>query len=243
MGKAGSGFKKPANKKSYTKKDIIQVSVFIAAIIALIAVFAIIVSSDDFIRTKNGRLQMDDNWLIAQYATKNGSAWYQVGEVDDIEGYTLSTESAGSSIKYIYPDDVNSNVAVIYVGAAVSDYEEMHESLVTGTVSGYSMEAAPEFTALTIAGKDAVMSNCIIPESDAEEETTETSEETEEASEETAEETVIDDSLPGSMIYACIDYDDERCIFIQINTLEAVTDEEAMELIETAGAAITLTER
>ena len=244
MGKAGSSFKKPANKKNYTKKDIIQVSVFVAAIVALIAVFAIVVSADDFIRTKNGRLQMEDNWLIAQFARKNGAAWYQVGEVGEIEGYTLGTESIGSSLKYLYPDDSNSNVVVIYVGAAVSDYESMQASLTANTITSYGITDPTETVYLTLAGKDAVLNNCIIPELTADEDTADAVEdENADTTEETTEETPVDDGMPGSMIYACIDYDDERCIFIQINTVEAVTDEEAQTLVETVSEAITIIER
>lgn len=263
MGKAGSGYKKPANKKSYTKKDIIQVSLIIAAIVALVAVFAIVVSNDDFIRTKNGRLQMEDNWLVAQFARKNGTVWYQVGEVGDIEGYTLGTESIGNSVKYIYPEDPANNVVVVYVGAAVSDYEEMNASLTSGTMFNYAITEAPASIELNIAGKDAVMTNCVIPAvtdvaadetadtetADAEtadEEPAQT-EETENADEaadnENVEDAVDVNAEPGSIIYACIDYDDERCIFIQVNTYEAVTDEEAAEIIETVGSAITLIER
>ena len=261
MGKAGSGYKKPANKKSYTKKDIIQVSLIIAAIVALVAVFAIVVSSDDFIRTKNGRLQMEDNWLVAQFARKNGTVWYQVGEVGDIEGFTLGTESIGNSVKYFYPEDPANNVVVVYVGAAVSDYEEMNESLTSGTMFNYAITEAPASIELNIAGKDAVMTNCVIPAvtdvaadetadtetadaETAEEEPAQT-EETENSDEASADDTAAAEANaePGSIIYACIDYDDERCIFIQVNTYEAVTDEEAAEIIETVGSAITLIER
>ena len=134
-------------------------------------------------------------------------------------------------------------MVVIYVGAAVSDYESMQASLAANTIVSYGIEDTTETVYLTLAGKDAVMNNCIIPELTADEDTADVAEETEETAEETTDETPVDDGLPGSMIYACIDYDDERCIFIQINTLEAVTDEEAQTLVETVADAITIIER
>jgi len=274
MGKAGSGFKKPANKKKVSKKDIISVSAVVAVIVAIIIVFAIVVNNDDFIRTKNGRLQMDDNWLIAQYERKNGAVWYQIGEVGEIEGFSLTTESAGNSMKYIYPDDLTNNVSVIYVGSSYSTYDAMIESLSLNTALSYGITEVPETVSTTIAGRDAFMVHCVIPcEEDLAEETTEeateetteevteettkeateetteevteetTEEVTEETTEEATEETATPHSHPGSMIYACIEYDDQRCIFIQINTVEAVTDEEAFDLVETVGAVITLIDR
>ena len=45
------------------------------------------------------------------------------------------------------------------------------------------------------------------------------------------------------MLYATIEYDDERCIFIQTNTVEEITEEEGKALIETIANAITIIER
>ena len=251
MGKAGSGFKKPVQKKAFTKKDIISVSALVAVVAVLIIVFAIVVSSDDFIRTKNGRLQMEDNWLIAEYAKNNGTKYYQIGEVADIEGFTLGTESAANTLKTFYPDDVNNNIAVIYVGGTVSNHAEMAAYLSAYTAASFGSEAAiPELTEL--CGREAYYVHCLTtPVEEATEETTEEAAEevveetTEEATEETTEETVEDiyNSNPECMIYATIEYDDERCIFIQTNTVEEISVEEGKALIETIADAITIIER
>ena len=245
MGKAGSGFKKPANNKKTNKKDILYISLVIVAIVAVIVGIAIAVASDDFIRIKDGALQMDNNWLISAYERKNGTSYYQVGEVGEIEGFYMA-EAPSSSIKYIYPNEDTNNVSVIYVGSSHSAYDEMLTSLNDSSALSYGLAETPAVIEMTIAGKSALMANCVIPHAEETEETEETAEETtEEATEETADEHdhAAEDELPGSVIYACIEYDDERCIFIQTNTVEALTDEEAQALIETIGAAITLIER
>jgi len=290
MGKAGSGFKKPAaKKKAFTKKDIIYTSLIAAAVVIFIVVLAIVITNDDFIRTKNGRLQMDDNWLIAEYPKNNTTRYYQIGEVGDIEGFTLSSESAGNSLKTYYPDDMTDNVAVVFVGATSSNHAQMASYLSAYTAAAYGCEApVPELTELvgregyfvqcfpnrpmeaiteTAEGTEAAETEEIAAADETTEEievteTEETAEETEVAeTEEAAEETEVAETeetevaeteetsdetaneLPGCMIYATIEYDDARCIYIQTNTVEEVTAEEARELIDTIADAITIIER
>lgn len=247
MGKAGSGFKKPAGKKkAFTKKDIIYTSLIVAAVVIFIAVLAIVISNDDFIRTKGGRLQMEDNWLIAEYAKKNGTKYYQIGEVADIEGFTLGTESAGNTLKTYHPDDMTDNTAVIYVGATVSNHAEMAAYLSALTSASYGCEAAvPELTEL--CGREAYFVYCLTDpvEAPAKETADEADEEASEETEDTADETAGagESDLPGCMIYATIEYDNERCVYIQTNTVEVVSEEEAKALIDTIADAITITDR
>ena len=283
MGKAGSGFKKPAaKKKAFTKKDIIYTSLIAAAVVIFIVVLAIVITNDDFIRTKNGRLQMENNWLIAEYPKNNTTRYYQIGEVGDIEGFTLSSESAGNTLKTYYPDDMTDNVAVVFVGATSSNHAQMAAYLSAYTAASYGCEApVPELTELV--GREGYFVQCFpnrpmeaitdtAEETEAAEtdetaaadettedtevtETEETLEETEVAeTEETADETEVAETeeaaadetaneLPGCMIYATIEYDDARCIYIQTNTVEEVTAEEARELIYTIADAITIIER
>lgn len=242
MGKAGSGFKKPAGKKkAFSKKDIIYTSLIAAAVVIFIVVLAIMISNDDFIRTKNGRLQMEDNWLIAEYPKKNATRYYQIGEVGDIEGFTLSTESAGNSLKTYYPDDITDNVAVIFVGATVSNHAEMAAYLTAYTSAAYGCEM-PELYETELCGRDAYFACCVTDP--VEEETEETSDEN--AAEE--EDGIIqpvetETDLPGCMIYAAIEYDNERCVYIQTNTVEVVTEEEARALVDEIAAAITIIDR
>lgn len=266
MGKAGSSFKKPVVKKTFTKKDIKGFALIAAAIVAVIVVIAILIGTDDFIREKDGLLQMEDNWLIASFtSTGNGGQYYKVGEVGDIEGYTLGEESAHSAMKYLWPvDEAASNVHVIYVGAANSQYEEMasYLSVNTGMSAGVTTLYTP--AEMTLCGRDANFVYCVTdPETVAElnaadaaedepaEETDEPAETTDEPAEteapaeetpadETAEET---EESPGCIIYACIEYDDERCVYMQINTVGVVTEDEAKALVETVGEAITIEER
>lgn len=257
MGKAGKGYKKPAGtKKAFTKKDIIYTSLIVAAVVVFVIIIAILVKNDDFIRTKNGRLQMDDNALIAEFAKNNGTKYYQIGEVDAIEGFSLGSESAGNSVKTFYPDDPSNNVAVVYVGATVSDYTQMAAYLSAYTAVSFENEAAvPE--AIELCGRDAYYVHSLTApiEAEAAEATEEAAEEvteevTEEAAEEVADAEITEENIeniytndPACMIYATIKYDDERCIYIQTNTVEEISVEEGMALIENIAESITITDR
>ena len=279
MGKAGSGFKKPVRKKTFTKKDVRILVLAAIAIIAAVVILALVIRNDDFIRIKNGVLQMEDNWLISDFSkTGKTSQYYQIGEVGAIEGFTLGEESANSSMKYFWPDDEeSSNVHVIYVGTAASSYSGMADYLSISTCSSAGIEVAYEPADITCAGRDAKFVYCpadpaAVAEwnaahpadtAEAADDTAEAADDMAEAADDTAEAEAADEDAadapaadtsgeadgetdeetPGCIIYACIDYDGERCVYIQVNTVKAVTEEEAKSLIETVGKSITLIER
>lgn len=269
MGKAGSGFKKPVQKKMFTKKDIRILSLAAIAIIAVIVVMALVIKNDDFIRVKNGVLQMEDNWLIADFSkTGNSSQYYQIGEVEAVDGFSLGDESANSTMKYLWPDDEETcNIHVIYVGTASSSYSTMADYLSVTTCSSAGIEVSYEPADITCAGRDAKFVYCPADPAAVAEWNAAHPAETEDISDEAAADDTIaeddaaaeaadaenavesaetdesDNETPGCIIYACIDYDGERCVYIQINTVEAVTVDEAEALIETVGKSITLIER
>ena len=263
MGKAGSSFKKPVVKKTFTKKDIKGIALICAAIIAAVLIIALLIGTDDFIREKDGVLQMEDNWLISAYSnTGKTGQYYQIGEVGDIEGFTLGTESAQSTMKYFWPTEDNEDFHIIYIGTA-GNYEEMADYLSANTnlTAGANELYTPKD--ITCADRNAKFIYCVtdpaaVAEMNAEnadetEAAEDTAEEAGEATEETAEaaeateetEEVAEETeeSPGCIIYACIEYDEERCIYIQVNTVEVVTEEEALGYIDMVGEAITIIER
>lgn len=261
MGKAGNGFRKPVRKKAFTKKDIRILALAGIAIAAVIVILAMIIKNDDFIRVKDGVLEMEDNWLIADFSkTGKSTQYYMIGEVGSIDGFTLGDESANSTMKYFWPDDETGNVHVIYIGAAASSYSSMADYLSITTCASAGIEVAYEPVDITCAGRDAKFVYCPADpaavaewnaahpaetgESDdaaAQEDTTE--DEAAQEPESSEDEAANEEETPGCIIYACIDYDGERCVYIQINTVNAVTEDDAKALIETAGGAITLVER
>lgn len=267
MGKAGSGFKKPVQKKTFTKKDIRILSLAAIAIIAVIVILAIVIKNDDFIRVKNGVLQMEDNWLIADFSrTGNSSQYYQIGEVGAIEGFTLGSESANSTMKYLWPDDEETgNIHVIYVGTAASNYSSMADYLSITTSVSAGIDVAYEPADITCAGRDAKFVYCPTDPAAVAEwnaahpaDTGESADETGEAGDIAAEDAAADETAadsdgeaagetgeetPGCIIYACIDYDGERCVYIQVNTVNVVTEDEAKALVKTVGESITLIKR
>ena len=122
MGKAGAGFRKPRKKPFISKKDLIYTSIAVAVVVVVIAVLAVVISRDDFIRVRDGKLDMEDNWIIANYSNTSSARYYKIGEVGNAKGFTLGAESANSSIKYIYPEDEASPITVAYVGTYSYNY-------------------------------------------------------------------------------------------------------------------------
>ena len=129
MGKAGKGYRKPGRKHAFSKKDWIWTSVLAVAVITAVVILALVIRSDDFLRTENGKLQMEPNWLIANYSKTSTPQYYQIGSVGEIPGFTLGDESAYSATKYLHAQDENADAQLIYISGAASDYAEMAKYL------------------------------------------------------------------------------------------------------------------
>ena len=242
MGKAGKGYKKPGKKRAFSKKDWIWTSVLAVAVIAAVVILALVIRSDDFLRTENGKLQMEPNWLVANYSKTSTPQYYQIGSVGEIPGFTLGDESAYSATKYLHAQDENADAQLIYISGAASDYAEMAKYL--------SSTAAR----LAGAGREALYSFYTMEETPAAEtaapDATETaSAETEETAQPDAEETAQpaegEETEPviTSVAYDCIRYDEGHCVSIQVNVDGPITEEEAVRLLTLVGDGITFIQR
>ena len=258
MGKAGPGYRKPKTKKYFTKKDIISTSIIAAVVIAAIVIISIVISNDDFIRTKDGQLQMEDNWIISNYSDNSSKyMYYKLGEVGDIEGYTLGEGSAQSAIKVITADDENAEVPVIYIGTFEHNYATAADAMVTY----YSETTGPIDT--TVCGRDAKYITSFTPateeeptteevltemaeedmaeETPAEETPAEETASEETASDENADEAAADEDL--FVMIAYVDYDEDHCIYIQLNADRELAPEECEAYLKLVADQITLVER
>lgn len=237
MGKAGPGYRKPKKKKYFSKKDIISGIVILAVIAAAVAVLAVVISRDDFIRTVDGKLDMEPNWLVANYSNGSSTMYYKIGEVADIDGYTLSESSAQSAVKTFTPDSEDVLIKGCYFGSLASDYATAVDSMakfytdITGPVD------------ITCAGRNAKYITSFSPAETAEtDETAVETEETENKSVDKMADLNSDDEDIWVMI-TYIDYDDDHCVYIQLNSDHELTQEEAEEQLGIFAEALTLTKR
>lgn len=243
MGKAGGNFKKPTQKKSFTKKDIRAMAIIGAIIAAVVVVLAIVISTDDFLRVENGLVQMEDNWLVADFSRTGASyQYYQVGELGDVEGFTLGEESAYNDMKYLHPAEEDGMISVIYVGATRSNYAEMANYLAEGNAANFGVEYY-EPTDISMQGMDGLFVYCVLPDEEelAAEATTEP-EATEAPAEEDAAAEETDEDSVTVIGYGVFEYDDEHCIYVQVNGDSTMTEEIAREYIRLVGESLTVIE-
>ena len=260
MGKAGKGYKKPKQKKYITKRDTIITALILVVILAVVAVIAVQIHNDDFIRKKDGKYAIEKNWIVANFSKTNTYKLYKIGEVGEMDGYELQDSSENSLIKYIHPvDEENADIEFAYIGSVTRNYKTIMESL----KATYSDLAEPVY--FTCTGRDAVFSYYQLPEDDSDEEDAETAVDTEaadetaaEAAQDVAEEEPIDYEAEGAVIaasgdptasqtlyngFAYIQYDEEHSVYIQLMGPKMLTEAEAQAIYETIGNGITLTDR
>ena len=223
------------------------------AVITAVVILALVIRSDDFLRTENGKLQMEPNWLIANYSKTSTPQYYQIGSVGEIPGFTLGDESAYSATKYLHAQDENADAQLIYISGAASDYAEMAKYLSSkaAQLAGVDeMESVP----FTCAGREALYSFYTMEETPAAETAAPDAEETASAeTEETAQPDAEETAQPAegeetepvitSVAYACIRYDKGHCVSIQVNVNGPITEEEAVRLLTLAGDGITFIQR
>lgn len=230
MGKAGPGYRKPKTRKYFTKKDIISTIIVVAIIAMVVAVIAVMISRDDFIRITDGKLEMEDNWLIANYSESSRAMYYKVGEVGQIDGYTLDAGSAQSTIKSLTPDSDDALIKAIYVGTYGSDYNAMAEQM----AKLYSGVTGP--VEITCAGRDARLIYGSASGQIGEAEDTDAADEAEELEDEAAAEDTW-------VMIAYIDYDDGHCVYIQLNSDVELSQAEIEAQLATVADALTLVDR
>lgn len=227
MGKAGPGCRKPKSRKYFAKKDIISTTIVVAIIAVVVAVIAVMISRDDFIRITDGKLEMEDNWLIANYSESSRAMYYKVGEVGTIDGYTMDSGSAQSTIKSLTPDSDDALIKAIYVGTYGSDYKAMADQM----AEIYSGVTGP--VEITCAGRDARL---IYGSTSGQIGEAEEPEATDEAEEEGASEDTW-------VMIAYIDYDDGHCVYIQLNSDVELSQSETEAQLATVADALTLVDR
>ena len=144
---AGKGYhyvKEKGSKPLFTKKDIRNIIIALAAVIVIVAAFFCYIKlSDDTLTLKNGSVSgVEDNWIIANSGTGNGDNYYKYCEYD-FEGYDgevvpgkLSFDENGTCVE-LFPSD--GRYANGYVYATAKDAETVVRNVV-GQIGGILAE-------------------------------------------------------------------------------------------------------
>ena len=204
------GYRKTVEKKPYlTRKEII-ITICIAAALILAFVLFNLLYDDGSLKIKNGELQVSENSLVLNTGSSKYPVYYKIGQIADIEGYTLDSHPQGTDphdMEYVFYPEGESDIDLISVNTYAYD-----ASVFTASAEiTYSNDPTMENSALqTIEDDGHTVSYLTFRVLEQEAAAEETSEET--ASEETAaEEVTYVQALHG---YVSVNTD--QCVYILI---------------------------
>lgn len=114
------GYRKTAVKKPYlTKKEITIAAVIAAVLVIGFILLNVLSGSNDSLKVKNGVVQVEGvNNLIVNTGTGYNPSYEKLGQLAEIDGYTMSSEPVSSDAnvqKYIYTPNAASDIDSITV--------------------------------------------------------------------------------------------------------------------------------
>lgn len=126
------GYRKTVEKKPYvTKKELIITGVIAAVIILVVVLFNIFYDDGSLPMVDGSVVTEGQNSLVATTGYSTDTKYFKLGQLSDVEGYTLSSEAAVSDdnlTEYTYTPDAESAIDDIIVNAYTYDYELLGET-------------------------------------------------------------------------------------------------------------------
>ena len=99
------GYRKTVEKKPYLTKKEITITVCVIAALILAFVLFNILYDDGSLKIRNGKLQVSENSLILNTGSSKHPAYYKIGQIADIEGYTMDSHPQGTDehdLEYVF---------------------------------------------------------------------------------------------------------------------------------------------
>lgn len=204
------GYRKTVQKKPYlTKKEIIITVSIIAALILAFVLFNIFYD-DGSLKVKDGVVQTSENSLILNTGSAKHPMYYKIGQLNDIDGYTLDSHAHGSdeNVKeYVYYPEGESDIDLISVNTYAYDASVFSSS----AEQLYASDPTMESTALQTIEDDghsvSYLTFSVLEQEPAEE----ASEPTEETTEVIPEEATYVQAL-----HAYVSVNTDQCIYILV---------------------------
>ena len=204
------GYRKTIAKKPYlTKKEII-ITVCIAAALILAFVLFNLLYDDSSLKIRNGKLQVSENSLILNTGSAKHPAYYKIGQIADIEGYTLNSHSQGTDehdLEYVYYPEGESDIDLISVNTYAYDASVFSSS----AEITYASDPAMESSALKTIEDDGHSVSYLTFRVLEQEETA-----SEENTEETTEETAAEEVTYVQALHAYVSVNTDQCVYILI---------------------------
>lgn len=177
------GYRKTVEKKPYvTKKELIITGVIAAIIILVVVLFNIFYDDGSLPMVDGAVVTEGQNSLVATTGYSTDTKYFKLGQLADVEGYTLSSVPAindANLAEYTYTPNEESAIDDIIVNAYTYDYKLLGESTRLTLASVDQVSCDEEMTATKINGLDVIYfiyNQERMPAEDAEEATVEISE-------------------------------------------------------------------
>jgi len=214
------GYRKTVEKKPYlTKKEII-ISVCIVAALILAFVLINVLYDDGSLKVKDGVAQTSENSLLLNTGSGRAPVYYKLGQLDNIEGYTLDSHPYGSddNVKeYIYSPEGESDIDLISVNTYPYD-ASVFASAAEQTYANDPTMASSMLQTIEDDGHTVSYMTFRVLEQES------TAEDAEAAAETTAEETTSEETTEAAAeepvyvqaLHAYVGVNTDQCIYILI---------------------------
>ena len=145
------GYRKTAAKKAYLTKKEITITAVVAGVVIIALALFIALYDDGALNVSDGTVQTaGENSLIVNAGTGYNPRYYKLGQLAEIEGYTLVSVETGvdeNVLGYIYTPDGDSPIDSISVAAYLQDAAVYAEGSAQSYESDSSMETSGVQTA------------------------------------------------------------------------------------------------
>jgi hypothetical protein len=111
----------------------------------------------------DGKVQAEANWIIANTGTQDQPVYRKLGEVQDVDGYTMEAEANGgdsNAPNFYYKPAADSPVDDVRVMAANYDAKSSAERAAKGYAAYFKNGVSSEATEATIAGRTGWFFSC-----------------------------------------------------------------------------------
>lgn len=213
------GYRKSVQKKPYlTKKDIIITAAVVAAIILVVVLFNIFYD-DGSLKVKDGVVQTSENSLVLNTGSANNPVYYKIGQLTDIDGYTLTTNYKSTDanvLEYVYYPEGESDIDLISVNPYAYD-ASLFSAAAEQTYASDSTMASSELQTIEDDGHTvSYLTFSVLEQEETEEEAaTEEASETE-TTEETTEAAAEEEVVYVQALHAYVSVDTDQCIYILV---------------------------
>ena len=205
------GYRKTVEKKPYLTKKEITITICVIAALILAFVLFNILYDDGSLKIRNGKLQVSENSLILNTGSSKHPAYYKIGQIADIEGYTMDSHPQGTDehdLEYVFYPEGESDIDLISVNTYAYDASVFSSSAEITYANDPTMASSELKTIEDDGHSVSYLTFRVLEQEEAA--AAETAEET------TAEETAAEKATYVQALHAYVSVNTDQCVYILI---------------------------